>query len=59
MSKHSLKKKKEDSSTEVKEEIIEENNNEMIDEIAEEVVQRDYSKMDLVDLIDQPAWKTI
>ncbi len=59
MSKHSLKKKKEDSSSEVKEEIIEENNTEMIDEIAEEIVERDYSKMDLVDLIDQPAWKTI
>ena len=25
----------------------------------EEVFERDYSKMDLVDLIDQPAWKTI
>ncbi len=29
-------------------------------EIVEETVyERDYSKMDLVDLIDQPAWKTI
>jgi segregation and condensation protein A len=26
---------------------------------SEEVFERDYSKMDLVDLIDQPAWKTI
>lgn len=28
-------------------------------ENVEEIVERDYSKMDLVDLIDQPAWKTI
>ena len=25
----------------------------------EEAFERDYSQMDLVDLIDQPAWKTI
>ena len=25
----------------------------------EETFERDYSQMDLVDLIDQPAWKTI
>jgi segregation and condensation protein A len=31
----------------------------LVMETVEDVVERDYSKMDLVDLIDQPAWKTI
>ncbi|MFA7133752.1 MAG: segregation/condensation protein A [archaeon] len=32
---------------------------EVLIEDSQEIVERDYSKMDLVDLIDQPAWKTI
>jgi segregation and condensation protein A len=59
MSKHLPKEKEEEIFSKVEEESGLENNDNIVAEISEEIVERDYSKMDLVDLIDQPAWKTI
>lgn len=58
MSKHS-KKAQDESFLNSEGEVLENGGEEVISETVEEVVERDYSKMDLVDLIDQPAWKTI
>ena len=59
MSKHLHKEKEEEIFSKVEEEVTMENEGSVVAEISEEIVERDYSKMDLVDLIDQPAWKTI
>lgn len=59
MGKHSKKKDIIEESVAEVEESEANTDGEIISEDAEDVVERDYSKMDLVDLIDQPAWKTI
>jgi segregation and condensation protein A len=59
MSKHLLKEKEEEISSKDEEEFSTQDNDNVVAEINEEIIERDYSKMDLVDLIDQPAWKTI
>ncbi len=59
MPKHLSKKQKEVENSKADGEFDENSTSEVIAETAEEIVERDYSKMDLVDLIDQPAWKTI
>ena len=59
MTKHSKKKNKEDLIVENSDLVEESSDEDVLFESVEEVIERDYSKMDLVDLIDQPAWKTI
>ena len=59
MPKHLLKEKKEENCEETQGEISNQEDEGVIGETTENIIERDYSKMDLVDLIDQPAWKTI
>ncbi len=59
MSKHLPKENEKEILSKAEEEVTIKNNSDVVAEISEEILERDYSKMDLVDLIDQPAWKTI
>ena len=59
MTKHSKKKDKGERVVENNDLVEEISDEGILSESVEEVIERDYSKMDLVDLIDQPAWKTI
>ena len=59
MNKQLAKRESEDTLQITDSDLIIEENNDIVLETTESIVERDYSKMDLVDLIDQPAWKTI